>query len=142
MPRTVATRSLDSVSLYVSLLLRFPTSIPALCNSRVNHSSTLPHSAPLDPLAPLDSSTPEPESKSKSDSVAASSALFFDSSKPIPACSHYRIDTLATSCRVERSQRSRIGLVAIYCATVFCLLGKNFLKPLNTYTPIASYNGG
>ena len=50
-PRTAAIRSIDSVPLYVSLLLRFPpSSIPVCRHSRGIQSSTPLHSAPLNPL--------------------------------------------------------------------------------------------
>ena len=119
-----------------------PSSLPARHHSRGVHSSAPLHSALLDPLAPLDYSPPESESDSNSEPVAASAALFFAPSKFMPACSHHRRDTLAPGRRAYRSQRSRIGRVTIYCATVFFLLVTDFLIPLKPASPIASYNGG
>ena len=111
---------------------------PARCPSRGVHSSTSLHSAPLDPIPPIDSYTPESESKS----VSAFAALFLPPSKSMPACSHHRQDTLAPGRRLDCSQRSRIGHIAIYCATVFCLLIMDFLIPSKPASPIASSNGG
>ena len=128
--------------MYVSLLLFSPSSIPDCCYSRVIQSSAPLHSAPLDPLAPLNSSSPESESDFESESVAVSAALLFDPSKSIPDCSHRRRDTLAPGRQVDRSQRSRIGHVAIYYVTIFCLLVTDLLIPSKPVSPIASYNGG
>ena len=130
-------------------LLRFPLPhfLPVVITGV--HSSSPLHSAPLDPLAPLDSSSPpgsESESESKSESeyetVASYTALLFAPSKSMPACSHHRRYNLAPGRRLDRSQRSRIGRVTIYCATVFFLLVTDFLIPLKPASPIASYNGG
>ena len=73
-----------------------------------------------------------PIESSPSDSAAASAALFFEPSKYIPACSHHRCYTLAPGLRADCSQRSRIGCVAIYYATVFCLLVMYFPTPPET----------
>ena len=106
------------------------------------HSSTPLHSATLYPLAPLDSSPPKYKYESDYESVAASAALLSASYKSMPDCSHNRRDTLSPGRRVDRSQRSRIGHVTIYCATVFCLLMMDFLIPSKPASPIASSNGG
>ena len=58
------------------------------------------------------------------------------------ACYHHRQDTLALGLRVARSHKSRIGRVAIYCVTVFCLLVTNFLIPPKPNPPIVSARGG
>ena len=84
----------------------------------------------------------ESDSNSDSDTVAASATRFFAPSKSMPACSHHRRYTLAPGRRVARSQRSRIGHVAIYCVTVFCLLVTNFLIPSKPAYPNASARGG
>ena len=57
---------------------------------------------------------------STSDSTAV--ALLFAPSKSRPACYHHCRDILSPVLRADRSQRSRIGRITIYCATVFCLL--------------------
>ena len=117
----------------------------------MDYSSAPIHSAPLDPLSPLDSSSPpeslfdsksDSASKSNSETVAASAALFFAPYKSMPACYHHHQDTLTPVCLVARSQRSIIGRVAIYCATVFYLLVTNFLIPLKPDSPIVSVRGG
>ena len=93
--------------------------------------------APLDPIAPRDASSPVPptvpsivSSVSDSESVKAfvpgsaayaASALSRAPFQSIPVCSHHRRDTRAPGRRVDFSHRSRIGRVAINCATVFCL---------------------
>ena len=96
--------------------------------------------APLDPLAPRDASSPVPLAVpsrvsalgSKSDPVNAGSAApaasasvaatFYLSPFPsIPVCSHHRLGTRAPGRLTSPSHRSRIGCVAINCATVFCL---------------------
>ena len=118
------------------------SSIPVCRRSRGIHSSAPLHSAPLDPLAPLNSSPTKAEPYSKSVAYSASSDLFFAPSKSMPACSHHHRDTLTPSLRAERSQRSRIGCVALYFATVFCLLVMDFLIPVKPDSPIASSNGG
>ena len=84
--------------------------------------------APLDPLAPWYSSSPPPPaspSGSSSDSVPASdadtAACFCAPSRSILVCFHHRQYTCMPGRRVACSHRYRIGRVAIYCATVFCL---------------------
>ena len=104
-----------------------PSLIPAHRHSRGIHSSDPLHSDPLYPIAPLDSSPPE--SESNSESVSASAALFFSPSKSMPDFSHYLQYTLSPGLRADCSQRSIIGRVAIYCATMFCLLVMYFLIP-------------
>ena len=96
--------------------------------------STPLHSAPLDPLAPRDASSPVPHTapsiaSSDSESVtayvpssaAAASALSRATFQSTPVCSHHLQATRAPCRLVEFSHRSRIGRVAINCATVFCL---------------------
>ena len=90
---------------------------------------------PLELLAPLDSysrtwSGFESECESNSKTVAVFDSLFLAPSRLMSTCSHRRRDTLAPGRCVDRSQRSRIGRITIYCATVFCLLVKDFLIPL------------
>ena len=98
------------------------------------------HSAPLDPLTPLDvllsspttsgsasTSTSASDSTSDSDSESesvsrASAARSFAVFKSMLLCYHQHRDTLAPALYVVRSQRFRIGRVAMYCATVFCRL--------------------
>ena len=67
---------------------------------------------------------------SDSDSVAAPLAFAFYQS--IPVWSHHLIVTRAPSLCFFPSQRSRSGRVAIYCATVFCLL---FIYVLTSVSP-------
>ena len=100
--------------------------------------STPLRSAPLDPLAPRDASSPVPlavpsvvwASASDSESVsvnagsAASSAASAFSLAPfqyIHVYSHHRLGTRAPGRLTAFLHRSRIGRVAINCATVFCL---------------------
>ena len=127
----------------------FPCRSSLLSSLQGGYSSSPLHSAPLDPLTPLDSSSPpgsafdsESDSDSASETVAASAVLFFTPSKSIPAYSHHLRYTLAPGRRLDRSQRSRIGCVAIYCATVFCLLVTDFLISLKPASPIVSSNVG
>ena len=95
--------------------------------------------APLDPLAPRDASSPVPltvpsvvsASASYSEYVnafapgsaasAAASAFSMAPHQSIPVCSHHCLGTRATGRLIAFSHRSRIGRVAINCATVFCL---------------------
>ena len=124
-------------------ILPFLSSGPSSIYRHSPFCSTPLHSSPLNWLALLDSYPPE--SKSDSESIIASAAaatLFFAPSKSMPACYHHRRDILATGRRLDRSQRSRIGRIAIYCADVFCLLVTDFLIPLKPASPIASSNGG
>ena len=79
---------------------------------------------------------------SSSDSDDAAAALFFYHSKSIPACPHHHLDTLSPGLRADCSQRSRIGRVAIYCATVFCLLMIYFPIPPKLASIVASSNDG
>ena len=52
----------------------------------------------------------------------SSAALFFAPYRKSPSCYHRRQDTQAPVLQRDQSQRSRIDFIAIYCATVFCLL--------------------
>ena len=81
-------------------------------------------------------------SKYVSDIVVVSAARFFASSKSMLSYSHHLMDTLAPSRQVALSQRSRIGRVAIHCATVFCLLVTDFLIPSSPASLSASTRGG
>ena len=128
--------------MFMCLLLRPP---PLPCFLPVvflgSYSSASLNSTLLDLLTPLDSSSPPNflfYSNSDSDTIAASDALFFTTARSMPACSHHRQYTLAPGYQVACSQRSRIGRVAIYCATVFCLLVNNFLIPSKPASSIAS----
>ena len=100
-----------------------PPSIPAL-----RHSSGITY------YSPINSST--------SKSAAAATAIFFAPSKSRPACYNHRQDTLTPGLRVDRSQSSRIGRVAIYCATVFCLLMMYLPIPSKPASTITSSKGG
>ena len=100
-----------------------PPSIPAR-----RHSRGIPSSSPID--------------SSLSRSVAAADALLFNPSKYRTDCSHHRRYTLVPGLREDRSQRSIIGRIAIYCATVFYLLVMYFLIPSNPTLTISSSNGG
>ena len=120
-----------------------------LLSSRGLHSAPL-HCFPLDPLTPLDVLTlPHPSSDSASESasdsesvVVDSAALSFAVSRSIPSCYHHRRDTLSPSFCVALSQRSRIDRVAMYCATVFCLLVMTFRIPSNPASLMASFRVG
>ena len=122
------------------------------CTILYYHSqcSTLPplHSAPLDPLTPLDvllyssfyfsfpsgsahTSTSSSDSISDSDPESISDARSFPVSQSTPFWSHHLLDTHAPTLSVVYSHRSRIGRVAMYCATVFCLFVIDFLISLN-----------
>ena len=108
------------------MLVRYFVPLPSIL-SRI-HSMGIPSSSPID--------------SPQSESAAANAALFIPPSKSILACSHHRQDTLSPGLRAYRSQRSIIGRVAIYCATVFFLLVMYFpilSKPAST---IVSSNGG
>ena len=87
---------------YIMLVCYFlpPPSLPAR-----NHSWGIPSSSPI--------------FSSMYNYAAAAVAILFAPSKYIPACSHHRQDTLASSLQAECSQRSRISLFVMYCATVF-----------------------
>ena len=114
------------------------------------------YSAPLDPLTPLYvllSSSPTSGSASTSVSVStsasgseyvarASAARSFSVSRFIPSWSHYLWDTLDPSLCLSRSQRSIIGRIAMYCATIFYLLVTDFLIPSNPESCMASFRGG
>ena len=93
-------------------------------------------------MTPLESYPPESESNSESVAASSAAALFFVPSKSMPAYSHHRQDTLNPGRQVDRSKRSRIGRVAMYCATMFCLLVTDFMIPYNPDYPSASSNGG
>ena len=94
----------------------------------------------LEPLAPRDPSSPVPlavpsgvsDSYSKSDPVNAGASASAASSsvaaafslvpfQSIPVCSHHLLGTRAPGRLTAAFHRSRIGRVAINCATVFCL---------------------
>ena len=94
--------------------------------------------AQLEPLAPRDASSLVPlavpsvvcafASYSESVSVNAGSAASSDASyfflasfQLIPVCSHHRLGTRVLGRLSSFLHRSRICLVAINCATVFCL---------------------
>ena len=83
-----------------------------------------------------------PIDSSPSDSAAAASAIFFASSKYRTACYHHRQDTLAPGLRAERSHSSRIVRIAIYCATVLCLLVMYLPTPSKPVSIISSSNDG
>ena len=68
-----------------------------------------------------------PNASSLSESTAA---FFYDPSKYSPSCSHHLRDTHAPGLQEDFAQRFIIVRVAIFCATVFCLLV--------TYVPILS----
>ena len=76
---------------------------------------------------------------STSDSSAAAD-LSFAPPKSRHYCSHHLRDTLAPSLQADGSQRPIIGCVAIYCASVFCLLMMYVLIPSNLDSSIASSN--
>ena len=96
------------------------------------HSRGIPYSSPIE------SSIPE----SGSAAAASATTLFFPPSKYRPACSHHRGDTFVPGLREDLSQRSIIGRVAIYRATVFCLLVMYLPILSKPDSTIASYNGG
>ena len=109
-----------------------------------SHWSTLAplHSAPLEPLSPLSefraSSSYMSVPNSESDSESVSAPLAFAFSQSIPFWSHHLIVTLAPLICVVPSQRSRSGRVAMYCATVFCLMFidvRTSLKPASFMAP-------
>ena len=97
------------------------------------------HSAPLNPLAPGDASSLVPPavppgvgsgSESDPDPVISGSALFalpcaaalsLSDFQSMPVCSHHLRGTRVPRRLSATSQRPRIVLVAINCATVFCL---------------------
>ena len=75
-------------------------------------------------------------SSSLSDSDYAD-AIFSPPSKSNLSCSHHGQDTRTPGLRMDRSQRSRIGRVAIYCRVVLWLLVMYVLissKPASTIT--------
>ena len=138
-PRTEAIRSLGSGVMYYCTILYY-------------HSQGLTlaplHSAPLDPLTPLDvllsssvyfsfssgsacTSTSLSDSISDSDSEYVSAARYFDVSQSMPFWSDHLLDTPTPPLGVVCSHRSRIGRVAMYCATVFCLFVIYFLISVN-----------
>ena len=100
-----------------------PLSLPDRRHSRIIHSSSNIVSSP-------------------SDYAADAAALFFSPSKSRPTCSHHRQYTLIPGLRADCSQRYRIGRVAIYCATVFCLIVMYFLIPSKPASTSASSNDG
>ena len=89
------------------------------------------HSRGINSSSPIVSST--------SDSTAA--VLLFYPSKSRPACYHHCRDILAPVLRADRSQRSRIGCVTIYCTTVFCLLVGEEHRSIGGSIIIRLYNG-
>ena len=102
-------------------------------------SSSPLHSAPLEPLAPRDASSPVPPavtpgvvsgSEPDSDPINSGSASFSPSCaaafsladfQSMPVYSHHLRGTRVPRHLSATSQRPRIGLVAINCATVFYL---------------------
>ena len=108
-------------------------------------SSAPLHSGPLDPLAPKDASSVVPPaippgvvsvSESDSDPVSSGSASFSPSCaaalsladfQSMPVCYHHLCGTRVPRRLSTTSQRPIIGLVAINCATVFCLRRINVL---------------
>ena len=60
----------------------------------------------------------------------------------MPSCYHHIRYTIAPGRRVALSQRSIIGRVSIYYATVFCVLVTDFLIPSNSASISASVRGG
>ena len=77
-----------------------------------------------------------------SNSAAAAANFFFAPYTYRPDCYHHLQDTLVPGLRKDRSQRSRIGHVAIYCTTVFCLFVLYFPIPYKPASTIDSYNDG
>ena len=113
-PITVATRSLDSV--------------PLLCQVATLYS--WPHSWTVVISRGIPSSSPIAFSPSNS-----AADLFCAPYKSKRSCSNHHRYTHAPSLQVDRSQRSIIRRVAIYCATVLCLLVMyvpNSSKPAST----------
>ena len=115
------------------------------CHSQGSTLAPL-HSAPLDTLTPLDvllssslsfssgsasTSTSPSDSISDSNSESASAARSFDVSQSMPFWYYQLLDTLSPPLVVVRLHRSRIGRVAMYCATVFCLFVIYFLIYVN-----------
>ena len=76
------------------------------------------------------SSCAVPSSHCASSLSHSAAALYFDPSRYKSSCSHHHWDTHAPGLQIHSSKRSIFGRVAIYCATVFCLLV--------IYTPISS----
>ena len=120
-PITEATRSLESVPLVCSVANLYPR----------------PHSRPVVASRGIPSSLLIASSTSYS--VAN---LFFFPSKYKPSYSHHLQDTLVPGLQADRSQRSRIGRIAIYCAAVFRLLWVYVLIPSKPASTITSSNEG
>ena len=141
-PITAAIKSLDSVPLYVSFLLRFP--LPHFRPVVILVSFTLPsHSNQLHLNNSLHS-TPLRQNPNLTPTLNILFTLPTFSSPPsnsITACSQHCQDTLAPGCQMDRSHRSLIGRVTIYCVTVFCLLVTDFLILSKPASPINSSNG-
>ena len=76
-----------------------------------------------------------------SPSVCAAACFLFPASS-IPSCSHHLQETQAPGLRTDRSQRSRIGRVAIYCAVVFYLFWMYTPISSNTASSIADASSG
>ena len=121
-PRTVAIRSLDSVP--IIMLVHYFVTPPSITTCR--------HSRGITSSSPIDSSL----------SKYSAATLLFALPKSRPTFFHHRQDTLAPGLQVDRSQRSRIGRLAIYYATVFYLLVIYFPIPSKTASTIASSNCG
>ena len=132
-----------------------PSVDPVPSKVEVKSYSAPLHSDILDPLAPWDSSSPIPpaapsgpssNSASESASVygfAAASAAFSRAPfKSTPVCFHHRRYTRTPGRRVACSHRSRIGRVAMNCATVFYLRRINVRIPTISVSFITPANGG
>ena len=156
-PRTADIRSLDSglsvLFNYDVKCLNNPPVWPFIPRGRHSprsiplHLIPSPHwmcfSSPLPTSGSASTSASDSTSDSDSESAArASAARSFAAFSYITSWSHHRQDTLASTLCVARSQKSRIGRVAMYCATIFCLLVTAFLIPSNTVSRMASFRGG
>ena len=136
-PRTATTQSLDSGLLqYVNLVCRHAQS-----------SALAPlHSAPLDPLALLSSSRSSSPSVSfpvsDPDVVSVSVPFAFAFPQSIPDCSHHLKVTLAPYLGLAPLHRSRSGRVAMYCATVFCLLWIDVRMSVSPASSMAPFSEG
>ena len=102
------------------LITHPPHSIP------LHSTRSLPETPPLLPSTRLIPRPPPPPNLSLILSLSPL-PVSLPPNKSITSCSHHHRDTLATGRRVAHSHRSRIGRVAIYCVTLFCLLVTDFL---------------
>ena len=100
-----------------------------LSSAPLHLTRSLPETPPL--LLPRPHSAPRPNPPLTPSLISSliPPPVFRDSSRSIPACSHHPRDTRAPGRRVARLYRSRIGCVAIYYATVFCLRVMDFCIP-------------